>query len=417
MRIAYLTQSYPPGVSGAAVIACQLAENMARRGHRVLVVTASDRGAPYLARNGNLILLRLRSMDSPLRVGQRFLLSAYLSIPRFLDDFQPDIVHSHDVFHMGLAAASYARRARVPSILSVHGLPSLAARYIPDLQGLRGRAEHGLWMYARWLIQKFDTLIAPTRTTADIISMQTGARPLAISNGIDLRAFTSSPLSPDLERTLRNRLGLPPNVPLLLHVGRLDIEKNVHRVIRAAAQTMQETDAHLLLVGDGREKPALMGLCESLGIASRVHFPGFITVEQSLPDVYRLARLFVTASEIETQGIVLLEATASGLPIAAARATYIPEIVHHGENGLLSEPGDLPALARSMTTLIQNPELAQQMGKASRHLAQVHDQRATMDLYEELYYDLAACAKAETTKQIHRRPSSAATFNPALRKS
>ncbi|MBV6397281.1 MAG: D-inositol-3-phosphate glycosyltransferase [Anaerolineales bacterium] len=114
----------------------------------------------------------------------------------------------------------------------------------------------------------------------------------------------------------------------------------------------------------------------------------FITVQQGLADVYRLANLFVTASEIETQGIVLLEAAASGLPIAAVRATCIPEIVHHEENGFLCTPGNLDELSRSMTILIQNKTMAKQMGAMSRCLAQPHDRRITLEAHETLYREL-----------------------------
>ena len=390
MKLAFLAQSYPPMVSGAAIFAKRLADGMAERGHQVLVIAASDRGAPYLKQTDNLSELHLRSAPNPFRVGQRFLLPARRAVLRALREFQPDLVHSHEPFHLGLTGIAYARRARLPVTLSIHQLPWFVASYIPDVDGLRARAESLLWDYARWVLKKFSVLVTPTRTISDIVAERTGLRPRTISYGLDLRAFTPSPLSPDFERTLRNKLGLPARVPVLLHVGRLDADKRVERVLRAASETMKETDAHLLLVGDGREKAALMRLADSLRLDGRVHFPGFITADRGLPDIYRLADLFVTASEIETQGIVLLEAAASALPIAAVRATCIPEIVHHGENGFLSEPGDIPALARSMTTLIQDSELATRMGKSSRMLAQVHDQQNTMKLHEELYGDLIA---------------------------
>jgi 1,2-diacylglycerol 3-alpha-glucosyltransferase len=73
MRIAYLTQSYPPMISGAALVVECLAKAMAKRGHQVLVVAASDKGTTCLVKEGNLTLLRLNSLHNPLRVGQRFL--------------------------------------------------------------------------------------------------------------------------------------------------------------------------------------------------------------------------------------------------------------------------------------------------------------------------------------------------------
>jgi glycosyltransferase involved in cell wall biosynthesis len=98
-----------------------------------------------------------------------------------------------------------------------------------------------------------------------------------------------------------------------------------------------------------------------------------------------LASLFATASEIETQGIVLLEAAASGLPIAAVNATCIPEIVRHGVNGYLVEPGDINGLSRAMLKILSMPSLAQSMGRRSRAFATEHDTRLMMDAYERLY--------------------------------
>ncbi len=400
MKIAFLAQSYPPMISGAAIFAKRIAEGMAERGHQVLVVAASDRGAPCLAQDQNLSALRLRSFHNPMRVGQRFILPARRAVLRALADFQPDLLHTHDPLQLGLSGITYSRAARVPIVLSIHQLPWFAASYIPDVDQLRARVESLLWNYARWLLRKFSALVAPTRTIAETVADKTGLPPSVISYGLDLRVFTPSPLSLDFDLSLRHRLGLPPRVPILLHVGRLDTDKRVDRVLRAAAETIRETGAYLLLVGDGREKSALMNLSKSLGIARRVRFPGFVTVDQGLPEIYRLARLFVTASEIETQGIVLLEAAASELPIAAVRATCIPEIVHHGENGFLAEPGDIEGLAQSMTTLLQNPLLAKRMGQASLRLAQFHDQQITMDAHEQLYRELIAAETLCLPKEI-----------------
>ena len=92
MRIVYLTQSYPPMISGAAVFARQLAEAMAERGNQVLVITASDNSQPYLFHNENLTVLRLRSYHNPLRVGQRFPFYPRHAMLKALREFQPDII-------------------------------------------------------------------------------------------------------------------------------------------------------------------------------------------------------------------------------------------------------------------------------------------------------------------------------------
>jgi glycosyltransferase involved in cell wall biosynthesis len=168
----------------------------------------------------------------------------------------------------------------------------------------------------------------------------------------------------------------------------LDSDKHVERILLAAIPLLRETDAHLLIVGDGRQKPALMELCHSQGIAQRCHFPGYVSVREGLPAIYRLASLFVTASEIETQGIALLEAAASGLAIVAVQATCVPETVHDGLNGYLTQPGDDIALGNRITELLKDTEKARNMGQAGCRFVKKHNIQTTVETCEQLYVDL-----------------------------
>ncbi len=111
----------------------------------------------------------------------------------------------------------------------------------------------------------------------------------------------------------------------------------------------------------------------------------------------------VTASEMETQGLVLLEAAASGLPIVAIRATCIPEIVHDGVNGFLAEPGDVEGLSRGMNTLLSDESKAVSMGRASLSLARNHDDRFTIEAHEKLYRQLIEQAQASYPKLVEDR--------------
>lgn len=382
MRIAYLAQSYPPMVSGAAVVAEKLANEMAKRGHQVLVIAASDKDQPYITLQKNLTVLRLRSTYNPLRVGQRFLLLPRRTVLQALDEFQPDVIHSHEPLQMGWLGITYARCAWIPITLTVHQLPGFVASYLP--QFLRPIVEKGLWAYARWLLRRFTSVITPTKSIATFIHQVTGLEMNVISCGLDLQTF-HPPLSADVERATRQKWNLPPRVPIILHVGRLDTDKHADRVIRTAAQTLCHTDAHLLMVGDGRQKKHLIQLCRDLGIEERVHFTGYVSISQGLPDLYRVANVFVTTSEIETQGIVLLEAAASGLPLVAVYATCIPEIVYDGANGYLTQSGDAYAMSMSLTKILTDPRMAACMGRVSRALAEGHPNQETFDEHERIY--------------------------------
>jgi len=361
MRIAYLTQSYPPMISGAALVVQQLAETMAKRGHQVLVIAASDKEHAYHTYKDNLTIMRLRSIHNPMRVNQRFLLFPHFAIIKALDKFQPDIIHAHEPLQTAWAGITYAHSHQIPITLTVHQLPWFAASYLPNLPPLWHHIESLLWTYARWLLRRFTSIIAPSHTTSRLLTAFTGIQTITISNGIDLQKFHPS-LSFNDEAATRTKLNLPSNIPIILHVGRLDTDKRVDRVITATAHAMQNTNAHLLIVGDGCEKKALTNLCNSLGIANRVHFANFISDQLYLSGIYRMANIFVTASEIETQGIVLLEAAASGLPIIAVDSTCIPEIVHDQVNGYLAKPGDTQALGEAIMMLLNHPDQAKQMG-------------------------------------------------------
>jgi glycosyltransferase involved in cell wall biosynthesis len=220
----------------------------------------------------------------------------------------------------------------------------------------------------------------------------TGHHVHTIGFGLDLQMFRPA-FSCDEETATRQKWNLPLDVPLLLHVGRLDPDKRVDHVIQAAAQTMKTTNAHLLIVGNGTQKPALINQCSSLGISDPVHFTGFIPTNQGLPEIYRIAQLFVTASEIETQGIVLLEAAASGLPLVAVNATCIPELVHDGINGFLAEPGKISMLTNAISLLLKDQEKVDNMGRASRDLAQRHGIHSTIDAHEVLYRQMVRQAR------------------------
>ena len=395
MRIVYLTQSYPPMISGAALFAQQVAEAMAQRGHQVLVIAASDRDHPYLVKNGDLTILRLQSIHNPMRVGQRFSLYPRREVMKALHDFQPEVIHAHEPLQIGMLGFEYARRADIPILLTTHQLPSFIASYLPNL--FKTWAETILWAYARWLSRKFTSLIAPTQTISRLLTKMTGLQTNTIGYGMDLRTFRPL-LSCDEDIAIRQKWNLPPSLPILLHVGRLDTDKHVDRVIHAAARTLTELSAHLLIIGDGTQKQALIKLCKSLGISDRVHFPGYISKEAGLPEIYRIASLFVTASEIETQGIVLLEAAASGLPIVAVRATCIPEIVHHGMNGYLAESADFNGLSNAMNLLLKDPQKAKVMGKASLTLAAKHDLHYTNNAHDQLYGQLVRQVQTQRVK-------------------
>jgi glycosyltransferase involved in cell wall biosynthesis len=125
-------------------------------------------------------------------------------------------------------------------------------------------------------------------------------------------------------------------------------------------------------------------------------------VEKGLPEIYRMADIFLTTSQIETQGLVLLEAAASGLPIIAVNATCIPEIVQDGVNGFLANPGDIDTFSTSIRMLLNHSELMHVMRREGLTLAATHDFSNSHSLHESVYLDVVRQSNKRRRLEIRR---------------
>lgn len=173
MRIAYLTQSYPPMIGDAARAVEQLARGMAERGHQILVITASERNDAYRALAPNLTIVRLASLSTAWRVGQKFLVFPRRATLRALREFRPAVIHAHDTFQLAQAGLAYARRVHLPALTTVHQIPLFAAQN----KILRALTNLVMWSYAKNILQKFNIIIAPTPVIAEAVENSAGIRP------------------------------------------------------------------------------------------------------------------------------------------------------------------------------------------------------------------------------------------------
>lgn len=387
MKILQICQSYPPMISGAALTAARLAEGLTQEGHEVFLIAASDRRDGYSTQNGRLRIERLPSHHNPARVGQRFLLWPYGRIRQLIATFNPDIIHLHEPLALGFCGVKVGRRLNIPTLLTLHQLPWFVTKYTATFWGNPLNFEKLLWLYGRWLLSQC-TAIAPTRLVAAVIRQHTGHNAHIIPYGANLQQFQATPSSSDEAAQLRRRYGLSPDKPVILHVGRLDADKSVTHIIQAAARVMAHLDAELLIVGDGCCRPTLMQQCATLGIASRTHFTGFVPPDGDLPGLYRLGDVFVMASDIETFGIVILEAMASALPVVAVRATCIPELVADQHSGFLVPPQDVGGLADKIAWLLQNRAQARKMGQAGQQISHQFGHDAMIQRHLQLYQSI-----------------------------
>lgn len=217
----------------------------------------------------------------------------------------------------------------------------------------------------------FDRLLASLASAVIVNSKAVGRRfPAApegrvrcIYNGVDLDRF--SPRQPP--EGLRASLGLPNGPPVVASVGRFVAYKGYGHLLEAARLVQDiRPGVHWVLVGDGELRVDLENRCRDLGLQAQVHFPGW---REDVPDILALGDLFVLPSLAEHFGRVIIEAMAMGKAIVATNAGGVPEIVVHGETGLLVPPGQPKALAEAVVRLLEDPARAGRLGVAGRRRA------------------------------------------------
>ncbi|HEX9038576.1 MAG TPA: glycosyltransferase [Ktedonobacterales bacterium] len=386
MRILLVTDQYPPMIGGVPTITHELALDLSRRGNQVWVVAPSERARTEQENGRNLHVHRFASFEWPTYESLRIAFMPVSQISALARRVQPDIIHIHSPLMLGQIGRMIGASLGIPVIATNHYLPSNVSA---SLHASKLSKPFSALTY-RYMISFFnrcDLITAPTATAVDLLYSQ-GLRAPAqvISNGIHLNKFAEAKADPALLRSLR----LPHDTPLLLHVNRLGREKRVDVVI--AAMRHVSRPARLVIVGNGPDQIRLQQLARDLGVANRVTFTGLIS-SYALDSLHAASSLFVIASEAELQSIATMDALLAGLPVVAANAVALPELVHNGRNGMLFPPGDSVAAAAAVNRLLADKRLRERMGQASKQIILAHDRENVLDQWEMTYQDARHLAR------------------------
>ncbi len=381
MRILMVSHGYPPILSGVTLVVQKLARAMVRKGHDALVVTASEHGEPYLDQDQGVRLVRTRSAPNPFWGDGPIPFIRQGELDEIVDRFSPDLLHAHDAAIPGVQLMRLNHNRDLPNLATAYYVPRFVARYLTWNDEPQEAVESLMWAYSIGFFSHFGHVVFATQAHRGRFQEQGLKTPTTIiSNGVDTRRYR--PLDGSREN-VETRYQLPPG-PRILFVSRLAQDKEIDVLIRAMRPLGHRLEAHLLLIGQGDDRTRLEGLVGELGLGRCVHFLGFVP-EEDLPAIYRASALFAISSICEVQSLPTLQAVATGLPVVAAEAVALPELVHDGVNGFLVPPHDHVALAEAMGRILTDRALATRMGEASLWLAQRHSETDTFDRYETLY--------------------------------
>jgi 1,2-diacylglycerol 3-alpha-glucosyltransferase len=360
MKILMMTNTFTPFIGGVSKSVTAFARACREAGHRVIIVAPHFEGTPA-------------SEDDVIRVpaiqhfnGSDF--SIALPLPGYLsahlEQFKPDIVHSHHPHLLGNTAVRIASRFHRPLVFTHHTMYEHYLHYVPA-------GAHRLREFVIALVTGYcnlcDHIIAPSRSIAAILrsrGVQTAID--VIPTGVLVRQFENGD-----GRHLRRSHRISQGAFVAGYVGRLAPEKNLSFLAEAIASYIARTrNGQFLVVGSGPSEEKIREVFEQHGLTDRLHFAGALD-GQDLADAYQAMDVFVFASHTETQGMVLTEAMAAGKPVIALDAPGVREVIRDRYNGRLLKRrsiAEFTAAVAGMASL--SPRRRDELAQAARQTAQ-----------------------------------------------
>jgi 1,2-diacylglycerol 3-alpha-glucosyltransferase len=382
LKILLAADTYHPDVNGVAYFSQRLAIHLAKRGHEVSVICPSQGPRNQITMREGVRVLGFGSVPLILYPDRRFSppLLAKRPIRKFLRENRPHVIHLQDHFFLAKAVLGAAVETGIPIMGTNHFLPDNVVHHLHLSAKKEFQVERLLWARFVKVYNHMYFVTAPTATAARLTERPELTKDvIPISSGVDLCRF-----HPGFDASeIRNKYAIP-NRQILLCVGRLDQEKRVEVAIQAMPEIVKRVDAHLVVAGKGKLRGRLEALACRLGINDRVTFLGFLP-DDDLPKLYCLGNIFVMPGVAELQSSATMEAMGAGLPVIAADAKALPELVHHGENGFLFPQDDARELALAAARILSDEQLRNRMAKKSLEMIQIHDLKKVVERYEALY--------------------------------
>ncbi len=401
MNIVIFTDTYLPKIDGVGISVDHFSRMLAARGHNFVICAPKYGPDDFHSIGDNITVIRFKNAPLPSYPEIKIVLPSHKKLKKAMTHHKPDLVHIQTPGLLGQYGVLAAKMYGVPLIGTYHTLVSEQATYVSlyrllkvdsllnffksnkkikkNLEKIERKDQKTLkkaliFKLTNTLYETARLIISPSHLIKKELLDYNVRTPIeVVSNGMDLDQFTGKAKES------------PGDSPRFLHVGRISFEKNCEVVLKAFALILEKKPAATLdIIGDGPALTSIKIEAKQLGIDSRVNFPGFVA-HSSLPQIYPQYDLFLTASTMETQGLVVLEAMACGLPCIGVDSFALPELIHHDRNGYIVEPYDHIAMAEYAMKLITDDRIYRRFSVQSLEIAKEHDLKICADRLETVY--------------------------------
>lgn len=383
MNILMLSDVYFPRVNGVSSSIRTFARELERLGHAVTVV------APAYGENdaqGEFEIRRLPARVIFFDPEDRLITARALrDAERELAQQHWDVIHVHTPFRAHQLGVRLARRLGLPLVETYHTFfEEYAANYLPWLPTPLLR--FGARWFSRKLCREVDHLIVPSQQMADVLTRYGICTPTTIlPTGIDLGEFSRGDGA-----AFRRAHNIDPQRPTLVTVSRIALEKNIDFLLDVTKTLIGEFPELLFIIaGEGPDAERLKRRSATLGLQGNVYFVGNLDRRTTLLDCYRAGDVFVFSSPTETQGLVLIEAMALGVPIVSTAVMGTATVLRDVRSARISG-GNVSEFAEHVATLLRDPELRRALSDAGPQDAMAWSAPELMQRVVRLYGDLRA---------------------------
>lgn len=362
-----------PSVGGSGVVATELGKLLAERGHEIHFITSS---LPFRL---NKVYCNITFHEVEVNQYSVFKYPPYdLALASKMAEVakreQLDLLHVHYAIPHAICAflAKQMVGEDLKIVTTLHGTDITVLGYDQSLSDL-----------IRFGIETSDKVTAVSHSLVEqtIELLQPKKQIETVYNFIDDRIYFKKNTT-----HLKREYGIDEDEKVIIHVSNFRKVKRVQDVIYSFQLIQRKINAKLLLVGDGPEMSFVSRLVRELGLTDKVLFLG---KQDNLEQLYSISDLMLLLSEKESFGLVLLEAMACGVPCIGTNIGGIPEVIHEGKTGFLSEIGDINTVSNHAIHILSNPDLHKKMSEHAIYIAKndFHSEKIVSQ-YESIYYDL-----------------------------
>ncbi|MBS3804113.1 MAG: glycosyltransferase [Oleiphilaceae bacterium] len=354
LRVAMFTNNYLPFIGGVPISIDRLRRGLEKLGNPVMVIAPTYQGQsdeePEVVRVPSLLAM---GKKREFRLANIFL----RRVRQRVKAYRPDVIHLHHPFWLGSLGLFMARRLKVPAVYTYHTRLEHYAHFVP----LPGMLFRNLISHA--LIKRFgnkcDGIIVPTYSGEEYLRMIGVKSAIFVQpTGIEYQRFQE--VSKEAVESLRESLGIGEEA-VFISVSRLSNEKNIDFMIEAIDAVRKRTHRpfRFLIIGEGHQRDRLQGVIDARELGQHITLVGSVPPDDMVT-YYRLGDLFLFASKSETQGMVILEAMAAGLPVVAVRSSGIDDVIRQGYNGFKT-PARQELWSNKVVELLENDALRMEL--------------------------------------------------------